>query len=81
MFDSQPKMVFMENFRWRKEALGQQNLQLWDLELTYKCPNTKSKSRIVEQTLNLVYVQIFWASNFVMLYSDIYSLTNTKNIF
>lgn len=34
MFDTQPKMVFMENFRWSKEALSQQNLQLRDLELT-----------------------------------------------
>ena len=48
---------------------------------TYKCPNSKSKSGIMGQTLKLVYVQIFLASNFVFLYSDIYSLINTKNIF
>lgn len=38
---------------------------------TYKCPNSKSKSGIMGQTLKLVYVQIFLVRNFVFLYSDI----------
>ena len=47
---------------------------------TYKCPNSKSKSGIMGQTLKLVYVQIFLTSNSVFFYSDTDSLINTKNI-
>lgn len=34
----------------------------------YKDPISKSKSGIMGQTLKLVYVQIFAASNFIFLY-------------
>lgn len=67
MFDSQPKMVFMENFRWSTEALSQQNLQLWNLELT-STQTPKAKAELWDRLLKLVYVQIFLAINFVFLY-------------
>lgn len=43
-----------------------------------KCPISKSKSRIMGETLKLVYVQIFFTKWLYILYSGIYPLMNSK---
>lgn len=79
MFDTQPKIVFMENFRWSKEALSQQNLQLWDLEPT-SAPTPKANVELWDRLWSLFMCRFFLQ---VTLYSSIqiYTLWSTLKIF
>lgn len=81
MFDSQPKMVFMENFRWSKEALSQQNLQLLRLGTSLQVPKLQKQKGNYGTDFEPCLCANFSSKHILFPYSDISSLIKSKNIF